>query len=78
MTEENKGDRGGVSPLSIIGSVFAGAIGVQSKANRERDFQHGKFSHFIIGGAIFLILFVLAVVGVVQLVLSMAGATAGS
>lgn len=78
MTEENKDDTGGVSLLSIIGSLFAGWIGVQSKANRERDFRHGKFSHFIIGGVIFLILFVLVVVGVVQLVLSMAGPTTGN
>ncbi len=73
MTEENKLDRGGVSLLSIIGSMFAGWIGVQSKANRERDFEHGKFSHFIVGGIIFVVLFVLAIIGVVQLVLSTAG-----
>ena len=75
MTEQNKDDSGGVSLLSIIGSLFAGWIGVQSKANRERDFQHGKFSHFIVGGVIFVILFVLAIIGIVQSVLSTAGST---
>jgi hypothetical protein len=77
MSEEKKSAEG-VTLLTIIASLFAGWIGVQSKKNRDRDFQHGKFSHFIIGGVIFLILFILTVVGVVQLVLSNAGPTAGS
>jgi len=78
MNKKKESEKQGVTLLTIIASMFAGWIGVQSKANRDRDFQHGKFSHFVIGGAIFLILFVLAVVGVVQLVLSTAGSTAGS
>lgn len=74
MTEEHK-DTGSkkVTLLTIIGSLFAGWIGVQSKANRDRDFEHGKFSHFVIGGIIFVIVFVLVVVGVVQLVLATTG-----
>lgn len=78
MKQELEPEKGGITLLTIIASMFAGWIGVQSKKNRERDFQHGKFSHFVIGGVIFLILFVLAVVGVVQLVLSTAGPTASS
>ena len=78
MNKKKESEKQGVTLLTIIASMFAGWIGVQSKANRDRDFQHGKFSHFVIGGVIFLILFVLAVVGVVQLVLSTAGSTAGS
>ena len=77
MTEDNKGNKVKITLLSIIGSLFAGWIGVQSKENRERDFQHGKFSHFIIGGIIFVVLFVLAIVGVVQLVLSELGPATG-
>lgn len=72
MKQDNKNSRR-VTPLTIIGSLFAGWIGVQSKENRERDFEHGKFSHFIIGGIIFMVLFVLAIVGAVQLVLSTSG-----
>ena len=56
-----------------MGSLFAGWFGVQSKANRDRDFEHGKFSHFIIGGIIFAVLFVLVVVGIVQVVMSTVG-----
>lgn len=62
----------GITPLSFIVSLFAGWFGVQSKANRERDFEHGKFSHFIIGGVVFAILFVLFIVGIVNIVMSTA------
>jgi len=55
--------------LQMLGSTFAAALGVQSSANRERDFSKGKASHFIILGIAFTALFVLAVVGVVNLVL---------
>jgi len=72
MTEQ-KQEKKGVTLLSFMSSLFAGAFGVQSEKNRERDFEHGKFSHFIIGGIIFAILFVLVVFGIVQLVLSLAG-----
>lgn len=63
----------GLPTLSLIGSLFAGAFGVQTKKNRDRDFKQGKFHHFIIGGILFAIVFVLAVVGIVKLVMSTAG-----
>lgn len=58
-----------LSLLQVIGSVLAGALGVQKRANLERDFKHGKASKFIIVGIIFTIIFVLTIFGVVQLVL---------
>jgi len=79
MTEKNNQEpdetsaNQGVPALSLIGSLFAGAFGVQTKKNRDRDFKHGKFHHFIIGGIIFAIVFVLAVIGIVKLVMSTAG-----
>jgi hypothetical protein len=63
----------GITPLSFLGSLFAGWFGVQSEANRQRDFEHGKFSHFIIGGIIFAILLVIFVVVIVQIVMKTAG-----
>ncbi len=69
-TEENKEKK--LSSLSLMGSMFASAFGVQSNKNRERDFQQGKFHHFIIGGIIFAVLFVLFIIGVVKLVMSAA------
>ena len=75
MNEENeqKNNNKGLPTLSLIGSLFAGAFGVQTQKNRDRDFKQGKFHHFIIGGIIFAILFVLAVAGIVKLVMSSAG-----
>ncbi len=57
----------------MLSSVLAAALGVQSGKNRARDFRHGKPSHFIILGVGFTVLFVLIVLGVVKLVLYLAG-----
>lgn len=57
----------------MLGSVLAAALGVQSGKNRARDFSHGKPRHFIILGVGFTVLFVLIVLGVVKLVLYLAG-----
>ena len=73
MSDNSGKKKSGITPLSFIGSLFAGWFGVQSEANRQRDFEHGKFSHFIIGGIVFAILFVLVVVVIVQIVLKAAG-----
>lgn len=51
----------------IIGSVLAAAFGVQSSANRERDFKQGRAQHFIIAGIIFTALFVATLITVVNL-----------
>lgn len=53
-------------------SVMAAAFGVQSGKNRERDFTHGKPSHFVIMGVLFTAVFVLTLFGIVQLVLHFA------
>lgn len=70
-TEESKLNK--ISPLALMGSIVASAFGVQTNKNRERDFQQGKFHHFVIGGIIFAVLFVLFIVGVVKIVMSAAG-----
>jgi len=70
MSQNKQNQKSSITPLSFLGSLFAGWFGVQSKANRDRDFEHGKFSHFIIGGIVFVILFVLFVVGIVKVVMS--------
>ncbi|BDX20476.1 DUF2970 domain-containing protein [Halopseudomonas aestusnigri] len=54
-------------------SVLAAALGVQSNRARERDFSKGKPSHFIALGVAFTLLFVMVVLGVVKLVLYLAG-----
>ena len=52
---------GDVGPLSIMKSVLSAAFGVQSNANRKRDFESGKFWHFVLGGLVFVVVFVLVV-----------------
>ncbi len=71
QTEDNKEKK--VSPFALMGSVVASAFGVQTSKNRERDFQHGKFHHFVIAGIVFAVLFVLAVAGIVKIVMSNVG-----
>ena len=70
-TAENKKK---ITPLSFMGSIIAAWFGVQTKANRQRDFEHGKFHHFIIGGMVFAVLFVLFVIGIVNVVMHYATA----
>ncbi len=73
MTTESSDEQKKVSPLAIMKSVIAASFGVQTKSNRERDFKQGKFHHFVIGGIVFAIFFVLFLVGLVKLVLHFAG-----
>jgi len=57
----------------LLKSVFSAFLGVQSNANRERDFTQGKMSHFIWMGLLFALVFVSTIIGVVQLVLHFTG-----
>ncbi len=57
------------SILEVALSVIAAAFGVQNSKNRERDFTTGNPVVFIAAGLIFTILFVLTIIGVVNLVL---------
>lgn len=71
MSTENE-DR----PLSfreMLQSVLAAAFGVQSGKNRSRDFRRGKPSHFIVLGVLFTAVFVLILLGLVKLILHLAG-----
>ncbi len=53
----------------VLGSTFAGALGVQSFKNRKRDFTHGNPVHFIISGVIFTACFVIALITLVDYLL---------
>lgn len=68
MTVKKNNERK-ISPFSFMGSIIAAWFGVQTKANRERDFEQGKFHHFAIGGIVFAVLFVLFVMGIVEVVM---------
>ena len=62
----------GTGLINLTISTIAAACGIQTRANHERDFSQGKASSFILAGAVFLIVFVLLIYGVVQLVLKLA------
>ena len=71
-------DKGTKEPVQLsfwqlMKSTLSAFIGVQSNANRERDFTQGKISHFIWMGLLFGAVFVLTLIGVVQLVLYFTG-----
>ena len=54
--------------LRVVQSTLAAAIGVQSKKNRERDFEEGNAGTFIVAGVLFTVLFVATIVVVVSAV----------
>ena len=65
-------DRQSEKKLSLIDvalSVCAAALGVQSSKNRKRDFSRGNPITFLFFGALFTIIFVLTIIGVVHLVI---------
>jgi len=69
---DDSAQRKGIGFLGTVQSTIAAACGVQTQANRERDFDHAKPSTFIIAGIVFVIVFVLAMYGLVQLVMTLA------
>ena len=60
----------GISFLQLLSSTLYAALGVQKRANRERDFSKGKPGQFIVAGVLFTVFFVVLVIVVVNLVLS--------
>ena len=55
--------------ITTLKSVAAAFLGVQSDKNRNRDFNQGKVSHFIIAGIIGVVVFIALLIVVVNLVL---------
>ena len=52
----------------VIASVFAAGFGVQSKENKQRDFNRGKAMHFIIAGLLLTFGLLAVLIAVVNLV----------
>ena len=57
---------------TVVRSILAAAIGVQSNKNRKQDFEEGNPLAFIIGGFIFTLLFIVTIATIVGFVLSRA------
>ena len=70
---ENGDEKTHISFGQLLLSTLSALIGVQSNANRERDFKYGKISHFIFIGLLFGLVFVLTLVGVVKIVMNVTG-----
>lgn len=60
----------GTGFVNVMKSAFSAALGIQSSANRERDFQHGKPVHFIVAGIIVTLLFITAVAMMVKFMIA--------
>ena len=58
----------GSKTYRIIQSTFAAAIGVQSKKNRECDFEEGSAGTYIVAGIVFTALFIATMLTVVHVV----------
>ena len=67
LSEHSEG--GPPSLFQLVLSVMAAAIGVQTKAGRERDFRTNSPLPFILAGLLFTIAFVATLILVVNLVL---------
>jgi hypothetical protein len=72
MNEPQQHDDQSLSFGELVKSVLMAFLGVQSENNRARDFSKGKLSHFIIIGLMLGLLFILTIVGVVNLVINLA------
>jgi len=53
----------------VFNSVLAAFIGVQSEANRKKDFEQGSLSTYVIAGLIFTVFFVAAIIFLVSTVI---------
>jgi hypothetical protein len=58
------------SLISVVKSILAAAIGVQSDKNRTRDFEQGSPLTFIVGGIVFTLVFIVSLSLIVGFVLS--------
>ncbi|WP_417350116.1 DUF2970 domain-containing protein [Ferrimonas sp.] len=56
--------------MKVVASVLAALFGVQSEANRQRDFSHASPLPFILTGIVLVGLFVLGLIALVNWVLA--------
>ena len=72
--ENSKRDHGQPTFWQVVQSVLAAFFGVQSAKNRERDFTAGRPSAYIFVGVAMAALVVLVILGLVRLIMYLAGA----
>lgn len=59
--------------LDIVKSALMSFFGVQKESVRQRDFEQGRPMHFIVAGVVLTLLFIAILLGIVKLVLHLAG-----
>ena len=67
--EEQRENKNSPGIFSVILSVLAAMIGIQSDKNRERDFEKGHLGNYIFVGVIVVAIFVFTLISVVNNVL---------
>lgn len=72
MRDDHDVDRPQQKPslLQIICSTLAAAIGIQNTKNHARDFSGGNMYAYLVAGAVFTFIFIMAIVLIVKLVLA--------
>ena len=60
---------------STVQSVLGAMFGVQSEEQREKDFDKGNAIHFIVGGILFVVVFILTILYFVNSALEGSGAS---
>tara|TARA_R110001606_G_scaffold338092_1_gene486175 strand:+ start:237 stop:434 length:198 start_codon:yes stop_codon:yes gene_type:complete len=53
----------------VVKSVAASVFGVQSSANRERDFKQQSFMPFVVVGVIFFIILIVSLILIVSVII---------
>ena len=69
MEDNDRQSEKRLSLIDVALSVCAAALGVQSSKNRKRDFSRGNPITFLFFGALFTIIFVLTIIGIVHLII---------
>jgi len=65
-TDQKKPSQAKPGLFDVVKSVLSAFVGVQSDDNRERDFNKGNASDYIIVGIIFIVIFIITLMMVVS------------
>lgn len=67
--EDQTEDQDSPGVFSVILSVLAAMIGIQSDKNRERDFEKGHIGNYIFVGIVVVVIFVFTLISIVNNIL---------
>ncbi len=67
--ENQKEEQDPPGMISVILSVLAAMIGIQSDKNRERDFEKGHLGNYIFVGVVVVIIFIFTLISIVNNIL---------